>query len=76
MKRTLPVVFGLLAVGLLVLAGYEYVTDRDPPPGEALVVDDPERDLGSQPGESEIPVRFRLANTSSRPIRVVGLVRG
>jgi hypothetical protein len=68
--------FTLLAVGLLGYAGYRYATDRDPPPGDALVIHDPDRDLGSQAGQAEVPLRFRITNRSSRSIRVLNLVPG
>ena len=74
MMRTASVAFGLLAVSLLGFAGYRYVTDRASPPVDALVIHEPDRDLGSQPCETEILVRFRVTNVSSQPIRVVGLV--
>lgn len=74
--RAASVICGLLAVGLLGLAGYKYAIDREPPSGAALVVHDPDRNLGSQPCETVVPVRFRLTNELSRPVRVVGLVPG
>ena len=70
------VTFGLLAVGLLGFAGYRYATDCDPPPGESLVVHEPDRDLGSRPCEEDFAARFRITNASSQPIRVLGLVPG
>jgi hypothetical protein len=79
MMRMASIVCGLLALGLLGYGGYRWAFDRDvpdPPPGEALVVDEPERDLGPLPREGEATVRFRLRNRSSQPVQVVGLVRG
>jgi hypothetical protein len=76
MMRTISVVFALLGVGLLGYAGYRWANESDVPPGAALVVDEPERDLGEQPCEVDIPLRFRIRNVSSRPVRVVGLVAG
>ena len=76
MMRAAIVLFGSLTVGLLGYAGYLYVTDADPPAGDALVIHDPDRDLGCPPAGAEFPVRFRLVNTASRPIRVLGLVPG
>jgi hypothetical protein len=76
MTRLAYLLCALFATGLLGLAGYHCVAQHDPPPGEALVVHDPDRDLGSQPGDTEIPLRFRLTNRSSRPIRILNLVPG
>ena len=76
MMRAVNMTFGLLAVGILGYAAFHYVTDSDPPLGEALVIDAPDRDLGCQPSGAEFLVRFRLTNTSLQPIRVVGLIPG
>jgi hypothetical protein len=71
--RTASLICGILAIGLLGYAGYRFAVDRDTPPGQAITIDEPERDLGSLPSETTIPVRFRIANASSQPIRVLGL---
>ncbi len=77
MMRLASVFFGLLAIVLCGLGAYLYVTDvAEPPPGEALIVEAAERDLGSQPVGTEIPLRFRLTNKSSQPIRILGLAEG
>lgn len=76
MMRAASILCGLLTVGLLGLAGYGYIEDRDPPPGISLVVLDPDRDLGPRPCGAVIPVRFRVVNRSPRPIRVLGLAPG
>jgi hypothetical protein len=77
MMRMASVVFGLLTVGLLGYGGYRYAFDRDapePPPGEALAVDEPDRDLGAQPQRGEATVRFRVRNRLAQPVQVLGLV--
>lgn len=72
-------VFGVLSLALLGYAGYRYAADGgdpDPSPGEALVVAEPEQDLGRQEPATAMTVRFRLENRSSRSIRVLGLAPG
>lgn len=71
--RTASVLCGLLSIGLLGYVGYRYAVDCDPPPSQAILVHDPDRDFGPQPAETVIPVRFRISNASSQPIRVLGL---
>ena len=72
--RTASIVCGLLAIGLLAYTGYRYVVDEYPP-GEAITVHEPDRDLSSQPCET-VSVCFRITNGSLQPIRVVGLAPG
>jgi hypothetical protein len=74
--RAASAIFGIIAVGLIGHAAYHYLTESARSPGEVLLIDSPDRDLGSQPSGLEIPVRFRLTNTSSHPIRVLGLIPG
>ena len=74
--RAASAMFGIIAVSLLALATYHYLTESAPSPVVALVIDTPDRDLGTQPCGVEIPVRFRLTNASSHPIRVLGLIPG
>ena len=77
MMRLASIVFALLAVGLLGYAGYRYFSDEpEPPPGQALVVHEPARDVGAHPCDAAVPVRFRITNRSSQPVRVLGLVPG
>lgn len=75
MMRMASVVCGLLAVGLLGYASYRHAVDGEPP-GPAIVIHEPNRDLGTQPCEAVVPVSFRIANVSSQSVRVLGLAPG
>lgn len=73
----LGLTFALLSAALFGYAGCRLATDRDdPPPGEALVVEDADRDLGERSEDSTVAVSVRLRNASSRELRVLGLVPG
>ena len=76
MMRMASVLCGLLAIGLLGYAGYQYIVDHDSLSEATLTVHEPDRDLGSQPCDIAVPVSFRLTNASSQPIRILGLVPG
>ena len=61
-----------MAIVLLAVAGYEYVTRVEEPPfGQALTVHEPDRDLGTLPIGTH-DVRFRITNASSQNLRVIG----
>jgi hypothetical protein len=63
----------LLAALLAITFSLRYLLlPADPPPGRALTVHDPDRDLGSLP-LGRHAVAFRVTNASSRPLRVIGL---
>jgi hypothetical protein len=79
--RAASIVFGLLAIGLLGYVGYRYASDHDPSVGipspiasPPITVEEPDKDLGSQPCESEVPVRFVVKNVTAQPVRILGLV--
>jgi hypothetical protein len=71
----------LLSVALLGWAGYQYVVDSRQPTGPvpdnqsgpALVVHDPEQDLGSRPSGEVLSARFHVANVSAKPVHVLGV---
>lgn len=65
--------FSLAAVGLLVCAGVLFFVSRyDAPASEALVVEEPERDVGELTTGAHI-VTFRVRNTTQLPQRIVGM---
>ena len=76
MMRLASILFGIMACGLCGLGAYQYVTDEEPPAGEAVTLDEPVRDLGSLSGENDVPLRFRVKNKSARPIRILGFSQG
>lgn len=73
MMRIASVVFGLLALVLLGYAGYQYATDRDSSPEPAIVVREPNQDVGPHLCGTAVSVRFLVTNPSSQPVRVLGL---
>ncbi|MHB1426626.1 MAG: hypothetical protein ACYC3I_25985 [Gemmataceae bacterium] len=76
MMRLASLVCGLLSIALLGYAGYCKFAESEPPQAAELVVQDPERDLGSQPCGEMVAVQFRIKNPSAQSIRIVGLVPG
>ncbi len=76
MIRLASLFFGLVACGLFGFGAYQYVTPGEPPPGEAVTIDEPARDLGPLPLGNEIPLRFRIKNKSAQPVRILGFSQG
>lgn len=64
------------AIGLLVWAGmWMVVSGNAAPTREALVIEEPEQDIGKQPTGVHT-VEFRMRNTSDQPQRVIGFAEG
>jgi len=61
-----------LGVGFLALAGVESYCW---PPGPALTIDDPNREVAVDPISKTCVVTFRVHNHSHQTIRVVGLAQ-
>jgi hypothetical protein len=66
----------VVAISLLVCAGAWIVVSGDaaPTPG-ALVIEEPELDIGELPPGAHIII-YRVRNTTQRPQRIVGLAEG
>jgi hypothetical protein len=74
--RTAIALCWFLAGVLAAVACYKYVIDsatseRQPPPGAGLVIEEPDRDLGVLP-LGMASVTFRIRNISSQPIQILG----
>jgi hypothetical protein len=65
--------FFLTAIGLLVWAGVLIaISGNAPSVREALVVEEPQRDVGELPAGAHT-VTFRVRNTTQQPQRIVGM---
>jgi hypothetical protein len=68
--------FFAAAIALLVWGGVLMaVSENAAPTHQALVVDEPEQDVGQQPTGKHI-VTFRVRNTTQRPQRIIGMTEG
>lgn len=66
----------IAAIALLVWAGVSLVVSGNAAPArEALVVEEPEQDVGQQPAGKHI-VTFRVRNTTQQPQRIIGMTEG
>jgi hypothetical protein len=70
MNRILSNLFFLAAVVFLGLAGWFCFA---PAPGPSLKIADTDIDVGSFPAGRESEVAVHLTNTSSKPMRILGL---
>ena len=61
------------AVALLAMLGIlHFTTTEEPPFGQALTVHDGDRDIGTL-NLGEHTIAFRITNSSSFPLRVIGM---
>lgn len=73
---TKAAVLGLLAAGLLLAAGIWVAIPHDTHhPAESLVVEDPDKDVGSRAVGAHV-VEFRIRNTTAKALRVIGMEGG
>jgi hypothetical protein len=68
--------FFAAAMALLVWAGVLMIVfETAAPAQQALVIDEPEQDVGQQPAGKHI-LTFRVRNTTQRPQRIIGMTEG
>jgi hypothetical protein len=70
----LPLLLGLLAAGLMAVAGGLYLSDRPQPPAPPFAVSQTEFDLTLPPGEHEVVLL--VTNPANVPRRIIGLAEG
>ena len=62
-----------ITIVLLAMLGIlHFITPEQPPFGQAIMVHDGDRDIGSL-ALGEHTIAFRVANASSLPLRVIGM---